>query len=71
MWKLLDNFLLTVLVRERSVPCRCRPSVEIQVVYLDPADIKTGSALLLGRTEFIPRKICTETSQFTGEGRPH
>lgn len=70
MWKFWDNFLLTGLVRERRVFCHCRPSVEIQVVYLDPADIKTGSALPLGGTEFVPRKIDTETSQFTSEGRP-
>lgn len=71
MWKFGDNFLLMVLVRERSMFCHCKSSVGIQVVYLDPADIKTGSALLLGRTEFVPRMIYTETSQFTSEGRPH
>lgn len=65
MWKFRDKFLLMVLVRERSMPCHCRPSVEIQVVYVDPADMRTGSALLLGRTEFVPRKSSTETSQFT------
>lgn len=71
MWKFRDKFLLMVLVRERSMPYHCRPSAEIQVVCLDPADMKRGAALLLGRTEFVPRKSATETSQFTREGRPH
>lgn len=71
MWKFWDNFLLMVLVRKRSMFCNCKSSVEIQVVYLDPADMKTGSALLLSGMEFVPRMIYTETSQFTSEGRPH
>lgn len=44
------------------------PSVEIQVVYLVPADSKISSSFLLGRTESCPRKTYTETSQFKGKG---